>query len=75
MQRQLAPRRRDPGEEHDLSGDPPADAPLARLRAELAAFAAADEGEPDVAARMRARRDALEREDPDALRRIEALGY
>jgi hypothetical protein len=55
--------------------DPPAEAPLARLNAELVDFAAADVRFPDVARLLQARREKLEREDREALRVIEALGY
>jgi arylsulfatase len=65
----------DPHEARDLSGEVPADAPLAELRAELLRFAAADEHFPELDEILRRRREALERDDPEALRVLEKLGY
>jgi len=65
----------DPLEARDLSDRPPARAPLTELRAELLRFAAADEHFPELDLILRRRREALEREDPEALRALEKLGY
>jgi arylsulfatase len=65
----------DPLEAVDLAADPPEGAPLAQLRGELLRFAAADEHFPELDELLRRRREALEREDPEALRALEALGY
>ena len=65
----------DPGETRNLAADPPPRAPLARLDAELLRFASADVRFTDLARRLQSRREQLEREDPEALRVIRALGY
>ena len=65
----------DPLEATDLSADPPESAPLNELRAELLRFAAADEHFPELDEILRRRREALERDDPEALGALEALGY
>jgi arylsulfatase A-like enzyme len=65
----------DPGETRNLVADPPADAPLARLREELQRFAADDEKFAELARLLQAQREKLEQEDRDALRVIEKLGY
>ena len=59
-------------EEHDLHAAPPAQAPLARLEAELLRFAAADVHFADLARKLAAERAAL---DPESRRILEALGY
>ena len=66
---------RDPLEEQDLAGAPPAGAPLAELEAELLRFTAADRDFPEVARILARQRAALEQDDPAALRALEALGY
>jgi arylsulfatase A-like enzyme len=63
---------RDPREEHDLFAAPPADAPLARLQAELLRFSAADVRFADLGRKLAAQRAAL---DPESRRILEALGY
>ncbi|MFN0008493.1 MAG: sulfatase [Planctomycetota bacterium] len=66
---------RDPGETVNLAADPPASAPLLRLQAELLRFADADVRFDDLARQLQSRRELLERQDPEALRVIQALGY
>jgi arylsulfatase A-like enzyme len=66
---------RDPGETRDLSLDPPAEAPLDRLHAELVRFADADVRFADLAQELQRHRERLEREDPETVRILEALGY
>jgi hypothetical protein len=66
---------KDPGETANLAADPPPAAPLARLRAELLAFASADVRFPDIAEFLRLERQRLAKEDPEALRVLERLGY
>ena len=66
---------RDPLEEQNLAGAPPAGAPLAELAAELLRFTAADRDFPEVAQILARQRAALEQDDPAALRALEALGY
>jgi len=66
---------RDPGETANRMADPPEQAPLARLRAELLGFAAADVRFPDLAKLLQAEREKLAREDPEALRILQKLGY
>src|SRR5689334_16808544 len=63
---------RDPREERDLFAAPPAEAPLARLEAELLAFSAADVRFADLGRKLAAERQAL---DAESLRILEALGY
>jgi arylsulfatase len=65
----------DPHEAQNLADQPPPAAPLERLREELLRFAAADESFPELDEILRRRREALERDDPEALRALEALGY
>jgi arylsulfatase A-like enzyme len=65
----------DPGETRNLATAPPDSAPLARLQAELLRFASAEVKFEDLAKLLEARRAELEREDPEALRVIQALGY
>jgi len=65
----------DPGETRNLAADPPDRAPLSRLRAELFRFASADVKFADLAQLLQSQRERLEREDPEALRVIRALGY
>lgn len=66
---------RDPYETRDLSGAPPADAPLAELRAWSARFLAADPDLGELGETLGHERDELRRIDPDTLRRLESLGY
>lgn len=65
----------DPSEERDLSGAPPPEAPVEQLRAALLEFTAADEHFAELALILQQRREALEREDTEALRVLRALGY
>jgi len=65
----------DPRETRNLMNDPPADAPLARLDAELLRFARADVQFADLARKLEEQRERLEREDPGAARVLKALGY
>jgi len=65
----------DPAEAHDLSQSPPAGAPVAELRAALLDFAAADVHFAELADILQQRREALERDDAEALRTLKALGY
>jgi arylsulfatase A-like enzyme len=66
---------RDPGETVNRISDPPPEAPLARLQVELLGFAAADVRFTDLARSLQSRREQLEREDPEALRILQKLGY
>lgn len=66
---------RDPGETMNLVADPPASAPLLRLQAALLRFAADDVRFADLAQLLQRRREELGREDREALRVIQALGY
>jgi arylsulfatase A-like enzyme len=66
---------RDPSETVNRIGDPPPEAPLARLQAELLAFASADVRFTDLARLLQSQREKLEREDPEALRVLRKLGY
>ncbi len=65
----------DPGETVNRISDPPPEAPLARLQVELLRFAAADVRFTDLARSLQSRREKLEREDPEALRILQKLGY
>jgi len=65
----------DPSETRNLIAAPPAGAPLDRLRAELLVFAEADVHFADLAQILQRQREELEREDPEGLRVLEALGY
>lgn len=65
----------DPACERDLLSAPPADAPLAELRALLSEWTARDAGLAGLDAELERRREALRRRDPAALRALEALGY
>ncbi len=65
----------DGAEEHDLLANPPPEAPLARLEAELLRFSAADVRFADLAQKLARERGELERRDPEALRILRALGY
>lgn len=65
----------DPLETQNLVADPPTHAPLPRLQAELLRFASADVRFTDLARLLQSQREKLEREDPEALRVIQALGY
>jgi hypothetical protein len=58
-----------------LLSAPPADAPLAELRALLSEWTARDAGLAGLDAELERRREALRRRDPAALRALEALGY
>lgn len=66
---------RDPGETRDLSRDPPPEAPLDRLRAELLGFLAADVGLAGLGDELQRLRERLGARDPETLRALEALGY
>ncbi|MEM7308033.1 MAG: sulfatase [Planctomycetota bacterium] len=65
----------DPGETRNLIEAAPATAPLDRLRAELVRFAEADVHFGDLAQMLQRERERLEREEPDVVRILEALGY
>jgi arylsulfatase A-like enzyme len=65
----------DPGETTNLIADPPAAAPLSRLRSALLEFAEADVRFADLAQILQRQREDLERNDPESLRVLEALGY
>jgi arylsulfatase A-like enzyme len=65
----------DPLESRDLSSSPPSTAPLDDLRRDLARFTAADRDFPELAELLQHRREILERGDPEALRKLRALGY
>jgi arylsulfatase A-like enzyme len=65
----------DPREVMNLAAEPPDRAPVARLRAELLRFAAADTRFPELGAILREHRDALEAGDAETLRILKALGY
>jgi arylsulfatase A-like enzyme len=75
LSEELYDLERDPGETRNLAADPPAGAPLPRLSAELVRFAAADVRFADLAQDLQRRRERLEREDPETVRILEALGY
>ena len=64
--------RADPLEARDFSSVPPSDAPLQRLRRELAHFIAADRDFAAIAALLQRRHDQL---DANSLRTLHALGY
>ncbi len=66
---------RDPGETENLARNPPPAAPLARLREDLAGFTAADRELAQLGLILEQRRADLERDDPEGVRRLEALGY
>jgi len=65
----------DPREELNLHAAPPASASLVELEDALLVFTAADEDFADLARILQERRDELSRSDPEALRRLQALGY
>ena len=65
----------DPGETKNLIGSPPTEAPLEFLVRELVRFAEADVHFADLSRALQRERERLEREDPEALRILEALGY
>jgi arylsulfatase A-like enzyme len=65
----------DPREERNLHASPPESAPLTELEDALLVFTAADEDFEDLARILQSRRDELSRSDPEALRRLQALGY
>lgn len=65
----------DPLEARNLSGAPPPNAPLETLRRELALFTAAERDFPELADLLQRRREILERGDPEAIRKLRALGY
>jgi arylsulfatase A-like enzyme len=65
----------DPSETINLAENPPAGAPVDRLRAELLRFSTADEHFGRLARELQERREELGREDPEALRILRALGY
>lgn len=65
----------DPREARNLMNDPPADAPLARLDAELLRFSRGDVQFEDLAHKLQEQRARIEREDPGAARILKALGY
>ena len=65
----------DPGEQHNLIDAPPPEAHLERLQVELIRFAQADVRFADLAQELQRNREALEREDPEALDLLEKLGY
>ena len=65
----------DPLEARNLASTPPAGAPLEALRRELALFTAADRDFPELAELLQRRREILEHGDPEALRKLRALGY
>ena len=65
----------DPGETRNLIEAPPAGAPVDLLQRELVRFVEADENFADLSRSLQRERERLEREDPEALRILEALGY
>jgi arylsulfatase A-like enzyme len=65
----------DPDETQNLFAAPPPDAPLTRLQAELLRFSSSDVKFPDLARLLQSQRARLEKEDREALRVIQALGY
>jgi len=65
----------DPNEERNLIGSPPAGAPVAELRALLLEFFEADTDLAELAQILQRQREELERDDPESLRNLEALGY
>lgn len=67
--------RSDPNEERNLAQAPPAAAHLEELRALLADYTDADVELVDLDMVLQRRREALERDDPEALRVLDALGY
>lgn len=64
----------DPLEARDLAATP-GDAPLERLNAALEHFTAADVHFAELGELLRARREELERTDPEQARKLRALGY
>ena len=75
LSEELYDLRADPMEGANLIQAPPAEAPLARLRAELVRFSEADVRLADLAQMLQRERERLEREEPDAVRILESLGY
>ena len=67
--------RVDPREEHNLAEAPPEGAPVEELRAALLAFAAADVEFGELGEILQRRREALQRDDAEALEVLRALGY
>jgi choline-sulfatase len=65
----------DPGETVNLADAPPAAAPLARLKAELLRFAAADVHFADIGRQLAAEQERLQSEDPQAFEILRAMGY
>lgn len=65
----------DPREERNLAEVPPKGAPVEQLRAALLGFAAADVEFAELGEILQRRREALEREDAEALEVLRALGY
>ncbi len=66
---------RDPGETQDLADAPPAAAPLVALRRQLLDFVAADTALAELGEALARERAELEQRDPEAARRLRALGY
>lgn len=75
LDEQLFDLRADSREEHALDAGSVRDAPIEELRRALARFVAADVRFAAVAAELERRREELRRVDPEAVRRVESLGY
>jgi arylsulfatase A-like enzyme len=65
----------DPYESNDLASSPPGAAPLPTLRAALLDFVTADTELAEIAQILADERATLERDQPEVLRRLRALGY
>ncbi len=75
LDEQLFDLRADPREEREIDAAVTRDAPIEELRRALARFVGADTRFGAVAAELERRREELRRVDPQAVRRVESLGY
>jgi arylsulfatase A-like enzyme len=75
LREELYDLRNDPLELEDLMAAPPAEAPLAELRLLLLRFTAADTDFAGLGRALAEERERLQRENPEAMRQLEALGY
>ena len=75
LSEELYDLKRDPYETTNLIQEPPAEAPLDRLAAELLEFSKADRHFSDLARLLQQKREELGRTDPETLKALKALGY